>query len=1711
MRGPIAIFAATVVVVASVIAGQAGAVTAATVATTGRGSQPRMSAAADPGPRPQSSVMHGTGKVFDVRRLPQTRPRKRERPERPEPFNPNFMPFYGPGQEKAGRARIASPSVPVPPPIANFDGLDFATWGDGHPPDTNGDAGPTYYIQTINTSIGIFDKNTGNRVAAFTFNNFMSQGNFGNLCDTDNFGDPVVLYDTFEDRWIVTDFAFQLDGQGNVINPPGAFQCFAASKTGDPVAGGWNFYSINTAGGLGDYPKFGIWPNGLYMSTNMFDYAAAGSFQNVRTYSFNKAQMYAGSPTVQVVSFDLPSSEFTLLPSNARLQAGTPPAGRPNYYASVWNYTNRVSVWKFQVDWNSPTTSTFTGPSQSTTATSWASPPSTVAEPSGTNTLDTLGIRLMMQNQYTNIGGVESLWDSHTVRGSSTSQAAVRYYQVKVTGGTVEANPTQAATWNPDATNRFMPSAAVDRAGDMAIGYTTSSSSLFPGIKYAGRLATDPVNTISLTETTLVQGTGGQSGTCGNTCHRWGDYSAMTLDPDGCTFWYTNEYYTTTGLNFLTRIGSFRFTQCTPIGSSGTVSGTVTSAATSNPINGATVALGSRTTTTNGSGAYSFTGLPAGTYPSVTASAPGFNPSTSSNVIVTDGATTTKNFSLSTAPASACLTDTSQADFQTALAVNTCDFTTSAGNVILGKPSTVDQSNTTLGSSGFGFNATTWDGQTFTAGVTGSLVRAEINLFCSSCTGTTPNLTLSVRATSGGLPTGGDLASLTIGGFSSGASAYYGGTFSSPPTLTAGTVYALVVRAVSNPSAGTYAMTVSSSNVYAGGARVLSSNSGSTWSAGNPSRDGGFHTYMMSGFATSGDFTSGLKDANPATGSTPTWTTLSWTATTPAGTAVKFQAAGSSSPGGPFSFVGPNGTASTFFTTSGASLAQFNGKRYLEYTAFLTGTGSTSPTLADVTVCFSDVTQTAISIDDVSAAEGNAATTSFDFTVSLSSASSQTVTVAYATADDTATQPSDYTAVGATLTFTPGQTSKTVSVSVNGDTTVEPDETFFVNLSAATNATIADAQGVGTIQNDDVEADLSLGATDAPDPVFTGDDLTYTLTVTDTSATGATGVTLTDTLPSGVAYESATPSQGTCTPSLGTVTCNLGSVAGSGGSATATIVVAPTAGAGTYTNSATVGANEPDPNAGDNSVSISTTMTGPACTMIGTTGVDTLSGTGGNDVICGLEGNDALSGGAGADHLAGGTGDDTMNGGDGNDVLRPYLGNDTVSGDAGNDTVTYVDAPAGVTVDLTVTGAQNTVGAGTDTITTTENAAGSSYDDTLTGDATNNSLYGFNGNDTMDAGGGNDYLEGNAGNDTLTGGDGNDRMAPGTGDDTVTGGNGTADAVTYYDITGTGVTLDLSLTTPQNTVGAGTDTITTTESASGSLLDDTLTGDGGPNTLVGRSGNDIMSGGGGNDYVEGDSGNDTLHGDDGNDSMLPGTGDDPVIDGGAGTDAVSYGDIGTAGVTVDLNTTTAQNTGGGGTDTITNCEGAVGSNGNDTLTGTPTNNNFIGLSGNDTITGGAGNDSLEGDAGDDTLTGGDGNDTMLPGTGDDSADGSNGTDAVSYPEITASSGVTVNLSTTSQQDTVGAGLDTISSVESVAGSNQGDSLTGTTGANTMVGRGGNDTISGLDGNDYLEGDAGTDALDGGADFDTCVSGETNLNCENIQTVVVATTFGRVRI
>ncbi|HEU4889759.1 MAG TPA: carboxypeptidase regulatory-like domain-containing protein [Thermoanaerobaculia bacterium] len=904
-------------------------------------------------------------KPFDLRSLPQTRPRQKEKPERegPEP-NPVMLEEGDTPRSVMTDALRMKPvaEAAAPAPLITFEGLDRFNWGAGSPPDTTGDVGPDYYIQAVNTSVGIYRKSDGFQEAAFTFDTLMSQGNFGNLCDTDNFGDPVVLYDTFEDRWVVTDFAFILDGGGNV-NPPIAFQCFAVSMNGDPLTGGWNFYSIQVDDGLHDYEKLAVWTDGIYMSANMFGFPAGSSFFTARAWAINKAQMYAGESEVDIVTFDIGGGDFTVIPSNARLQTGTPPPNTPAYFVSTWQFLNALTVYKFDVDWDNLALSTLTGPDTPLAATSWPNAAVANVPQSGTaQLLDALQIRAMVQLQYTNFGGTESLWLPHTVRrGNTTGFAAPRWYQADVTGGTVAANLLQAATWDPDAANvmhRWMPSLALDRAGNMALAYSTSSSTTFPSIKYAGRLSTDPINTFSQTEQIMLTGTASQTSSA-----RWGDYSSVMLDPDGCTFWITNEYANpasqASNMRWLTRIGAFKYAECTPVGDGGTLSGTVTATVGGAPIVGATINFGARTDITDGSGFYEFTDIPAGTYPSISASQPGYLTSTATSIVVVDSATTTQNFTLDLAPTSACLTDTTQADFQMGVGTDV-DVDTTPGDVILAKPSE-DQSNGTIGTSGVGITVTTWGGQTFTPSVTGTLTQVDVNLFCAGCTGTTPNLTLSIRATAGGVPTGGDLASGTIPGFSNGGVAsYFSVVFGAPASLTAGTMYAFVVRPTANPSPGTYALTRSGTstvgaNVYAGGTRVSGATSGTVWSiptTGGVTTDAGFVTYMDSGYLTSGTFISSLKDSNPLAGLTPTWSTITWNGTTPTDTTITLQVAGSNSQFGPWNYVGPDGTGATFFA-SGSSLSQFYNLRYLKYKAALATTNTAvTPSLHDVQVCY---------------------------------------------------------------------------------------------------------------------------------------------------------------------------------------------------------------------------------------------------------------------------------------------------------------------------------------------------------------------------------------------------------------------------------------------------------------------------------------------------------------------------------------------------------------------------------------------------------------------------------------------------------------------------------------------------------------------------------------------------------------------------------------
>ncbi len=512
----------------------------------------------------------------DLRNLPQ-RITPEERKLFARPFELEVEPSKNkqalPGAKPAVLTPLVGPLAPMPNPTVSFNGMDYNTNGAGHPPDTVGDVGPNHFIQAVNTSIGIYNKTGGPAITTFTFNSLWSGAGTGTPCDTSHQGDPTVIYSTQYDRFIVADFSWT-----NIQNGP-YYECIAVSKTSNPVTGGWWLYAVRADDAahpwLPDYPKMGIWPDGLYMAANMFDCTTAtcssATYKEARAYAFNIVDLVNGAPLHTLVADTNSANRFTLLPSNFR---GTPPpAGRENLMVAESNTAFAWEVYKFHADFAVPANSTFTGPIN-VSQTAYTGAADIVPALAPGNNMDTLADRAMMQNQYRNIAGIESLWVNHTTGtanpGGSSTPTGIQWAQINVTGGTINTTPVQQQIYNngADGLNRFMGALAVDNLGNMALGYTASSSAVAPDIRYAGRLSTDPLNNLPQTEVTLLQAVARsvQTGNCGGSpCTRWGDYSTMTIDPvDDCTFWYTNMYFPVQGTNWVTRIGSFRFPTCSP-------------------------------------------------------------------------------------------------------------------------------------------------------------------------------------------------------------------------------------------------------------------------------------------------------------------------------------------------------------------------------------------------------------------------------------------------------------------------------------------------------------------------------------------------------------------------------------------------------------------------------------------------------------------------------------------------------------------------------------------------------------------------------------------------------------------------------------------------------------------------------------------------------------------------------------------------------------------------------------------------------------------------------------------------------------------------------------------------------------------------------------------------------------------------------------------
>ena len=520
-----------------------------------------------------------------------------------------------------------SPTAQTPSFNLEFEGLGVgqAFFCNCEPPDNDGAAGTTQYVQYINLNYAVYNKTGTMILGPLAGNSFWS--GFGGSCQSDNSGDPIVRFDAAAQRWVVSQFAINSFGND--------FECVAVSQTAD-ATGAYNRYAFAFAD-FPDYPKMAVWPDAYYFTFDNFNLAGS-AYIGANVCAADRTKMLAGSAAT-IQCFQRSSSDFAMQPSD--LDGPTPPAaGTPNFVAELDpDGSANISLYKFHVDFTTPTNSTFTGPTLIPVAAFTNLCPTQnrgrcVQQPgSGSDLLESLSGRIMYRMVYRNFGDHTTLLAAHSIQESSGG--GIRWYEIH----NPETTPTifQSGTYAPTTQFRWMPAIAMDSNQDIAIGFSRSSSASgdFPALVYAGRVPSDAAGTLE-TEVTLLQGSGSQTG--GGS--RWGDYSSLTVDPtDDCTFWFTEEYQAVNGgFDWHTAIGSFIFPGC---GNGGTPDFSLSANPTS-----VSVVQGSTGTSTitiaplngfNSAVTLSASGLPSG----VTA---GFNPNpatTTSTLTFTATATAT--------------------------------------------------------------------------------------------------------------------------------------------------------------------------------------------------------------------------------------------------------------------------------------------------------------------------------------------------------------------------------------------------------------------------------------------------------------------------------------------------------------------------------------------------------------------------------------------------------------------------------------------------------------------------------------------------------------------------------------------------------------------------------------------------------------------------------------------------------------------------------------------------------------------------------------------------------------------------------------------------------------------------------------------------------------------------------------------------------------
>lgn len=440
-------------------------------------------------------------------------------------------------------------SAGPPPSISRglgFDGLGNGKFGltvDTAPSDVSLAAGESQLVEWVNTSFAVFDKSSGSLVAGPFAGNSLWTG-FGGGCEANNDGGPQVKYDQIANRWVMSQFS---------ISTQPYLQCVAVSTSPD-ATGTWYRYAFPIGLAIPRYPKLAVWPDGYYIAWNQF---GGNTLMGSQVCALDRESMLIGSDASSEC-FQTSSSFAGLLPSD--LDGSTPPPpGSPSYFMNVSG--GALNLWRFHADFARPSAATLFGPIATQVApyAPACNGGVCISQPGTDQQLDALGDRLMYRLEYRNFGNHDALIANHSVSVGSgkNTRVGVRWYEIRNPAD--EPMLYQQGTYSPDAVSRWMASAAIDKVGDIALGYSVSSSDVRPGIRVTGRTPNDEPGTME-SEATILAGGGSQIGGL----NRWGDATSMSVDPvDDCTFWYANQYLPGDGsYNWVTRIASFKFAAC---------------------------------------------------------------------------------------------------------------------------------------------------------------------------------------------------------------------------------------------------------------------------------------------------------------------------------------------------------------------------------------------------------------------------------------------------------------------------------------------------------------------------------------------------------------------------------------------------------------------------------------------------------------------------------------------------------------------------------------------------------------------------------------------------------------------------------------------------------------------------------------------------------------------------------------------------------------------------------------------------------------------------------------------------------------------------------------------------------------------------------------------------------------------------------------------